>query len=171
MIDGLYSSLVYSGIVKKLVYQFKYRPHLTDLKPVLVELFHEGIIQQENLSPYLRNGSVLMPIPLFVTKQKKRGYNQAEVLARGMGQKLGLGVEDYLIRKRSTVSQFTLDREKRRANILDAFELKKGSGVGDATVLLVDDVVTSGATLIEAAKTLKRAGAKRVFGITLAHGQ
>lgn len=182
MIDGIYSSLVYSGIVKKLVYQFKYQPYLTDLKPVLIDLFYEGIIQHEELKDALQK-SILVPIPLFAAKHRKRGYNQAEILAEGLakrglapqgiGQKTDLPVMNVLIRTKQTVSQFTLDREKRKINMQDAFALKKENkdDIKDSSVLLVDDVVTSGATMIEAAKILKRAGAKTVFGITLAHGQ
>ena len=172
-IDGIYSSLVYAGVVKRLIYQFKYQPHLTDLKELLTELFYEGIIQHEGLQNAFVPSSIVVPIPLHAIKLRKRGYNQVEVLAKGIGKKTGIDVKNILVRSKKTESQFQLDREKRRVNLQNAFVLqdKYKNEIKNKTIVLVDDVVTSGATLLEAAKILKRGGADKVYGITLAHGQ
>lgn len=203
--DGVFSSLVYKGVVKKLVYKFKYNPNLTDLQETLTDLFYEGIIQKEALNKVLEKDSVLIPIPLYKSKMRKRGYNQSLILARGLGKSLNLPVLDCLERIKDTKTQVGLKKEEREENIKGAFALKPkfeyrnskietnsklknsnsqkvsdfGFRASGLCVFLVDDVVTSGATLKEAAKVLKkahsassgRAGELKVYGITLAHGQ
>jgi competence protein ComFC len=172
-IDGTFASVVYEGVVKKLVYTFKYKPYVTGLKKTLVDLFHEGIIQHEALFTALKKDSVFVPIPLHQTKYKRRGYNQAALLAHGLSEKLGVPICNALYRHKKTESQFGLQRADRLQNIKDAFSLdeKEVARLKDKTVFLVDDVVTSGATLSEAAHALKKQGVQRVYGVALAHGQ
>lgn len=159
--------------MKPLIYTFKYKPYLTDLQQVLTDLFYEGLIQKEQLHRFITEKTMLVPIPLHKSKLRGRGYNQAEVLSRGLGKKFGLPTKNLLQRIKNTPSQFKLSREDRISNVKSAFRLKEGkqTEVTHKTVFLVDDVLTSGATLAEAARTLKREGAKAVFGLALAHGQ
>ena len=173
-IDGVFPSLVYKGVVKKLVYVFKYPPYLTDLQTQLIDLFYEGIIQKEQFFSLLQEPSVFIPIPLHEGKFKKRGYNQAKLLAEGLAKRFDVSVVDCLKRVKSTKTQVGLTKEERRKNIEQAFALQ--GTVSEPLqkyqqVFLVDDVVTSGATLQEAAKVLKKAGFTKVWGITLAHGE
>ncbi len=174
-IDGVFSSVIYKGVVKKLIYNFKYAPFLTDLRSLLVELFYEGIIQKEEFLKNLENESIFIPVPLHASKLRKRGYNQASLLALGLCEKLQeTQVIDCLMRSKNTQTQISLTQAKRLDNVKDAFSLKKEHFLTTRNynhVFLVDDVLTSGATLREAAKVLKRAGVKKVWGITLAHGQ
>ncbi len=171
MIDGVFSSLIYRGVAKKLVYQFKYKPHVTDLQKTLLEFFYEGLIQKEMCYRLLQEGGVFIPIPLHKARFRKRGYNQAQLLAAGLSKKFDLPMLDCLERVKNTKTQVGLSKEDREENIHGAFALKKNVRLTDIKqVFLVDDVVTSGATLKEAAKILKKAGVKRVWGVTLAHG-
>jgi competence protein ComFC len=173
-IDGVFSSIVYVGVVKRLVYQFKYKPYVSDLKDFLVELAYEGLIQKEIFYNVLETDSVVIPIPLYKTKLKSRGYNQSALLAKGLAKRFSLPVVDALERVKNTQTQVGLSQEERKENIKDAFEIKNeyvSQLDGIKQVFLIDDIVTSGATLNEAAKLLKRAGVKRVWGVTLAHGQ
>jgi len=173
VIDGAFSGIVYGKIAKKLIYRFKYKPYLHSLGSFLVELLYESIIQSEAFVAVEKSNAVLVPIPLHCSKYRQRGYNQAEILAAGLGKKLRLSVSDLLVRVRATKSQFSLDRSERRENIIGAFAFKEGERetLRGETVFLVDDVLTSGATLLEAAKVLKKAGVEKVYGLTLAHGQ
>ena len=171
--DGTFSSLVYKGIVKKLVYKFKYNSNLTDLKNTLIDLFYEGLIQKEAFYKALSTESVLIPIPIHRSRMRKRGYNQSEILASGLAKKLGLEVINCLERFRDTKTQVGLKKEEREENVKGAFRIKKPESriKNLKIVFLVDDVVTSVATLKEAAKILKKAGVGKVYCITLAHGQ
>lgn len=171
-LEGVFSSLVYQGMVKKLIYQFKYPPHVTHLQALLIDFFSEGLIQQEQCYRVLQSAECLIPIPLHATKLRKRGYNQAKLLADGLGKRFGIPVIDCLIRVKNTKTQVGLTQKERLENSKDAFSIKKVF-VNEQynNVLLVDDVVTTGATLQEASKVLKKAGVQQVWGITLAHGQ
>src|SRR6185437_4841858 len=173
-IDGVFPSLVYKGVVKKLVYVFKYPPYLTDLREQLVDLLYEGIIQKEFFVPLLKESSIFIPIPLHGSKFRKRGYNQSLLMAEGLGRVFTIPVSDCLKRIKLTKSQVGLSKEERKMNISDAFSIKFDISKEAKTyknAILIDDVVTSGATLREAAKVLKKAGFKHVWGVTLAHGE
>lgn len=170
-IDGCFSALTYNKTTKKLIYNFKYKPFLTDLKNVLGGLFYESIIQNENFQKELEKGEwIFAPIPLYSLKLRKRGYNQSEILAKALSEKFNFPTFNILKRTRDTKTQFKLSKKDRLGNIKNAFEIlnKKSSIINNKRIFLVDDVVTTGATLIEAANVLKRAGAKRVLGLTLA---
>lgn len=170
-IDGVFSSLVYKGVTKKLIYQFKFEPYLSDLSSTLGELLYEGIIQQEAFFKAQNSNAILVPIPLHKSRYRKRGYNQALLLAGDLGKRLAMPVRPLLTREKLTKTQVGLTLEERRENIKGAFALEsKELQLSEMTIFLVDDILTSGATLAEAAKVLKKAGAEKVWGITLAHG-
>lgn len=173
-IDGGFSSIVYNPIARKLIYRFKYKPFLLDLQSLLSELFYEGIIQNEIFNKYSKN-AVLLSVPLHSSKFRKRGYNQAEILAKGLSDRLGIPVLNALERVKNTKNQFNLDRKERIDNIRGAFALNSKflihNSLKDVSIFLIDDILTSGSTLLEAASVLKRKGAKAVFGLTLAREQ
>lgn len=172
-IDGVLASVVYAGIIKRLIYQFKFQPYLHNVRTALGELFNEGIIQNETFFTVDKEGAYLVPVPLHPSKERKRGYNHAMLLAKELESSLKLPVVPLLIRQRKTLPQYGLSQKERKDNIKDAFALhEKGKKlVAGKTIFLVDDIVTSGATLQEAASTLKRAGAKEVWGLAFAHGE
>ncbi len=171
-IDGGMASVAYKGVVKKLVYQFKYRPYLSDLHDHITDLFYEGIIQHEQFNSILQTESILVPIPLHRSKQRERGYNHAELLSKNLGKRLGLPTKTLLKRKKKTQIQANLKREERLENMKDAFEIVNEQKMADVKqVILVDDIITTGATMLEAAKVLKKEGIEHVWGIALAHGK
>jgi competence protein ComFC len=168
VIDGAFSAIAYKGIVKKLIYNFKYKPYLSDLKKSLVELFYESVIQQEIFQKAYKTSPILIPIPLSKKRLKSRGYNHAELLAEGLSKSLNLKLIDALVRTRETKSQFGLTLKERKENIKNAFSLDSKFIIRNSTIFLVDDILTTGSTLLEAAKILKKNGAKKVYGLTLA---
>jgi ComF family protein len=173
VIDGAFSSIVFGRVAKKLVYRLKYKPFLHNLKDFMTDLFYEGLIQNEDFMRIRQEKALLVPIPLYKAKFNQRGYNQAAYLAQGIGDKFSLPTVDILERVRATSPQSRLHRDERRENIKGAFKIacSDGKNVQGKTLFLVDDVLTSGATLAEAASILKRAGAEKVYGLTLAHGE
>lgn len=111
---------------------------------------------------------LIVPVPLFPGREKWRGYNQSALLAEALGARLGLDVcADALRRVRDTRSQVGLSRQERQRNVSDAFTAR-ADRVAGRRVLLVDDVVTTGATLSACAASLYRAGAAEVWAATLA---
>ncbi len=177
-IDGGLASVKYAGTMKRLIAAFKFRPYLSDLNHVLADLFYEGLIQNEQFNKILGKETVFVPIPLYSQKERERGYNHAGLLAKGLEKRFGIRVVDLLKRVRKTESQMKLDREERKKNMNGAFEVKqnkivkiKNKKLCELQMILVDDIITSGTTMLEAAKVLKKAGAEKVWGIALAHGK
>lgn len=172
-IDGVFSAISYKGVAKKMIIKFKYDPYLTGIKTVLSDLFYEGLIQKEEFHKILDSANaILVPIPLFHTRERKRGYNHAHILANELSKKLGLPVFKVLKRIRNTKTQFNLGREERRKNLKDAFAIvpEFKSQIKGKQIFLVDDVFTTGSTLLSAGNVLKRSGAQSVWGLTLARG-
>ncbi|MFO1518055.1 MAG: ComF family protein [bacterium] len=110
----------------------------------------------------------LIPLPLHLFRLWRRGYNQSVLLGRGIGKRLGIPLElKSMVRTRSETAQALKNREERIRKIIGAFRLKNPERFKGKRVLLIDDVYTTGATLREAAKVLKKAGAS-VCALTLA---
>ncbi len=177
-LDGLTSIFRYDGVVRSAVKSIKYR-FVSDLSEEFISLIPSSYFQliTYNTSTILSVNSqltILIPIPLHISRFHFRGFNQAEVLGRIFSQRLHIPIKaDILKRIRKTIPQVEMkDREKRLKNMDGVFavnnlSMKKWS---NTTILLFDDVYTTGATLRSAANVLKRAGVKKVWGITLAHG-
>jgi len=168
IIDGAFAGISYKGIVKKLIYNFKYKPFLSDLKNSLVDLFYESIIQNEIFQKIYPSRPALVPIPLHKKRLRSRGYNHAKLLAEGLSKKLDLRLIETLERTRETKSQFGLNLKDRKENLKDAFILNTKYKILNTNVFLVDDILTTGSTLLEAANVLKRNGVKKVWGLALA---
>lgn len=119
----------------------------------------------------LAGADLVAPVPLHRWRLFRRRYNQAALLARSVGRRAGVAVvPDLLVRRRATPTQGGLDRKGRKRNVKGAFRLRPGRGerVRGKRVVLVDDVLTTGATLAECTRVLLHAGAARVDVLTLA---
>ncbi|MBI5174834.1 MAG: ComF family protein [Candidatus Melainabacteria bacterium] len=166
----------YEGVFQSLIHKIKYQGEAAlcfDLAIVL-----HGLIAAF-LNP--ENNYLLLPIPLHNRRQKERGYNQCEVLARALcrlnkehrrfkGKAAAITFKPLLLRAKDTPPQHSLTRQERIANVESAFALKKGcaSTIAGSRIILLDDVLTSGATAHEAAQLLLSAGAREVVVLTLA---
>ena len=112
----------------------------------------------------------IIPVPLFADRLQKRGYNQAYLLSKPIENSMSITCQpDLLTRYRDTNQQVGLNAEERRENVKDAFIASKD--VAYRSILLVDDVVTTGSTLDACARSLFEAGAQSVFAITVSHAQ
>jgi ComF family protein len=126
------------------------------------------------IAPALRPVAVdiVAPVPLHWLKRWRRGFNQSEVLAHCLARHLNVPCRPRWLRRiRSTGEQKALSASARRDNVRDAFRAGRGARLHGRTVLLVDDVLTTGATAHEAARALRAAGAARVIVAVLAHGR
>ena len=111
----------------------------------------------------------MVPVPLHRDRQRERGYNQAELIARPLAKRLGLKLERYLLaRTRPRPPQLVLSRSEHWKSVRGAYATREGLQVDNLRVLLVDDVLTTGATLDACARALKKAGAAAVLGLTVA---
>ena len=113
----------------------------------------------------------VVPVPTYWGRRLMRGFSAAEILAESVAERAGLKVSRRLVHmSRATEKQGKLSITKRRKNMIGAFELSKKADVAGKTVLIIDDVMTSGATVSELAKRLKKAKAKAVYVAVLARG-
>lgn len=163
-IDGVTSLTLYRGPIRSLVRQLKY--HGVTVTQQLVSQVLQTYLKHESL--YLPP-AIILPIPLHQNSQNQRGFNQAAIIAQALANQTGYPtLQNVLQRHKNTNSQTKLSKGERQSNMLGAFSLATTENIKGASFILVDDVFTTGATLKEAAKVLKRAGAKQVFGFALA---
>lgn len=156
----------FGGVLRELLHQFKYG-RATWLCQDLADLLHGCVLAHYAADEV----DLVVPVPLHKQKQRDRGYNQAAVLAAALAPRLQRPYAgDVLVRTRATPTQTRLHADQRQCNVRNAFAARAPEWVRGRTVLLVDDVMTTGATLSEAAATLKRAGAWRVWAATVARG-
>lgn len=160
----LYSGDFRNPYLRELIHQFKYQ-NLSDLKDLLIE----RLIQTLESAPYLEE-VILVPIPLFWRRKLKRGFNQAQILAEGLAKRQSKKVLNALSRVKDTLSQVGLKKKERSKNLKKAFQISPAfkAFIKNNTIILIDDVVTTGTTLMEAAKVLKKNGAKEVWGLVVA---
>ncbi|MBO7191403.1 MAG: ComF family protein [Elusimicrobiaceae bacterium] len=158
------SAWIFNTSSRALVHGLKYA-HADYLAP------HMGLQMARNFSTYpeLAAAQLVMAVPLFPSRKRNRGYNQSELLARWFSQYTGLPSEEgVLLRQRDTVSQTRLGRKARLENMSGAFVCVHPEKIKRKTILLIDDVATTGATLEGCAAALKAAGAKQVLAYTYA---
>jgi competence protein ComFC len=169
-VKGSFTGLVFNTVTKKLMYQFKYRPYLSGLSSFLGDLLYESLVQKEGFIKALESKPILVPIPLYSSKLKKRGYNQSELLARELAKRFDLEVVDCLERIKVTKSQVGLTKKERKENVRGAFEIKQNhvSQLMKKNIFMVDDVLTTGSTFSEACLVLKKNGAGTIWAIAFA---
>jgi len=161
-IDRLLPIYRYGGAARNAVRALKYQ-QITALAPVMAAPMATH--------PFTLHGrfDCVVPMPKHRDQACDRGYNQAGLLAQNVARSLGLRLlEDGLIKTRATPSQVGLDRRQRAMSLRDAFQAGSGYDFNGAHVLLIDDVATTGSTLMQCAAALKRAQARRVSAIVYA---
>lgn len=160
---GCWSVLEYRDTVREAVHRYKFTP-VRARGEALGKLMAQCVQDHPEVQP-----EIITWVPLSRKRRRKRGFDQAEELARTMGRELGLPVEGVLKKDADTRQQSSIrDKEVRRANVLGVYSLQSGAEVRGKCLLLVDDVVTSGSTLSACAKVLAEAGAEKVWCVTLA---
>jgi ComF family protein len=149
----------------RIVHQLKYRGW-----SALAAVMSEAMASAWLTSTVANEVTAITPVPTTSSRQRERGYNQAGLLARAVARKLGRECKELLERGASTSTQTTLQPAARGANVAGAFQLSSQSRnrVADAHILIVDDVLTTGATTIECTRTLVAAGARSTSVLTFA---
>ncbi len=167
-LNGLVSIWEYEGVIRKAILALKYK-YATEITQLLKELIVEQF-QNSNFKYQISNLGTLSPIPLHWHRQNVRGFNQSIEIGKSISEAMNWKfLPDLLIKKQSTISQAELSGDDRRQNLRGVFALNPDSKfqIPDS-IIIFDDVFTTGSTLREAAKVLKRAGVQKVWGLTIA---
>lgn len=161
-IDGVFCATSYEdGLAQRMVQQLKYEG---------VDALAQPIAEVMGVVRIIDRDYCVIPIPLHAKRYMQRGYNQAAVIAYAFADKNGYAYADALCRNRATRSQVGLHRDERQKNMHGVFSMRKNSDVRGRSILLIDDVFTTGSTVASAARVLKDAGAREVMVFTFAHG-
>ncbi len=159
----------YAGALRDLIHLFKYQ-RIKSAAPTLGRLLKQAVTAIETIET--KDPLLVIPVPLWPGKRRARGFNQAEEIARAFCLSSAAGSIQFcttlLARTRDTASQTGLTRRQRQANLRGAFTVVHAEPLRERSVLLVDDVMTTGATAGECARVLLRAGAKQVYVATIA---
>ncbi len=160
------SVAIYDGVIKQAIHKFKFRGKRvlsTPLSGLLIK-YLEGYPFGVDLSKV----TLITMVPLYRDRERKRGFNQSQLLATLITKHYNVPFkENILVRTRKTRPQFDLKRSERFTNVAGAFRVTREEAISGKTILLIDDILTTGATVSECAKALKQGGASRVFVLTL----
>ena len=153
-----------SGKLQDLIHALKYN-----------QKFRIGFFLGELLGDRKKNyiekwdADLIMPIPLFHLKKIERGYNQADYIAKGLSKSMGIRNKVSVARRiKNTTSQTKLDSAERSENMQNAFSIRKPKIINGKNIIIVDDVITTGITVLELAKKLKENGANKVYVLSVA---
>ena len=156
---------LYQGVLKDTILLYKYKKYKV-LGKLLARLVYQGLKKDDRL---WWGVEAIISVPLHPARKKARGFNQSRVLARELGKIVNIDIiEGVLVKPVNVPPQTTLNALERKKNIKGAFKVRDKAKIKDKTILLVDDVFTTGATLQEGSAVLIKAGAKEVRGITVA---
>ncbi|MBU0634951.1 MAG: ComF family protein [Candidatus Omnitrophica bacterium] len=162
--DRAFSVTRYEGMVKTIIHALKYgkKIRLAEQVSALMSAFCHDFLN-------LKEVDLIVPVPLHKRRFKERGFNQSQLLAESLARRLCLTTcKQVLLRRKNTRSQTRLDRRQRLDNVNNAFTCKNAQLISGKSILLVDDIFTTGSTLDACAHVLKKAGAKNVYALTLA---
>ena len=150
-----HAPFVYEGMVKDSILAYKFRGNEESFRGLSAFLAKE-------LWPFSKKWDVVTNVPVSHKRKKERGFDQSQRLAKHTARLLGLPYQQVLEKYRDTKPQHTLSKEERKINLKDAYRLRKGADVKGRRFLLIDDVVTTGSTLLECVSVLFEAGAVSV---------
>lgn len=164
--DRAFSPCVYRGLIKDLIHEFKYRQKAflgRTLSRLLIEFIKEYNLPIDYID-------YIIPIPLHKSRLREREFNQAEILSNAVAQEFNKEIlNDVLIRSRLTKTQTELESVQRFENLRGSFSIVNNCALKRKNVLLIDDVITTGATCSEAALALKNSQVNIVFALSLAN--
>ena len=164
-IDGLLSLWKYQGVIRKAILALKYK-YATEIVKELQSCMVKELEKRIFLLP---TRYFFTPVPIHWYRENYRGFNQSEIVGKTIAKKFNWKfIPDLIIRKKSTASQVELKGSERRKNVQDAFFLNNSYIPNSKSYILFDDVCTTGSTIKEAARVLKRNGADKVWGLTIA---
>lgn len=160
-ISKIYAAFTYSEFSRLPIFRLKYAGKTMLAKPLAKIISSEIEFIEVD---------IIVPVPLHVNRLKERGYNQAALIACELSLLLNIPAYDIIMRIKDTEKQFNLQTNQKWSNVEGAFNLKVGVDIKDKTILIVDDILTTGATIFQCASLLVESGAKNIYVAVFACG-
>lgn len=151
----------YGGVIKTLILKFKYESNFT--AGYLLSNFLIEMIEEEKI-----NADVICYVPMTKKAEKKRGFNQCKLMARNIGYHTNIPVSNCIKKIKNTKEQKTLTKEERIINLKGVFKINNVKDIKNKNVILIDDIMTTGATISECKYILKKSGVKQIIVLTIA---
>ena len=173
-LDGLVSIWDYDGVIKEAIHNIKYAGLFDMLKDLTKDAFKLiSLDQSQRFDPFLtflsQDNTYITYVPMFLKKERQRGFNQAKIISQEIAQKINKPAISLLEKIRETKDQASLIKEDRLQNVKDSFVTSLAHELSSCkSCLLVDDVFTTGTTMQECCKVLKKSGIEKVWGFVLA---
>ena len=154
----------YEGKIRELLLKFKFTE-----KPYICNFFAEIISSNEKFSSYIKGYDYIIPVPMFVDNKKNRGYNQSELIAKKLSKKIGVEcITDCLEKVKMNQTQSRLNETERAKNVRGVYKIKNEEKLRDKKILLLDDIYTTGSTVGECKRELRRAKPKKIDVLVMA---
>ncbi len=156
--------LKYENIIREKIIEYKFNE-----KTYMYSTLEKIILNDEKICSFLKKYDIIIPVPLYPKKKLERGYNQTELIAKKIAKDLQIKVDTKLLKKIiDTRKQSTLTKQERKSNVKDAFKLKSSKKIEGKKVILFDDIYTTGSTMNECSRIIKKSGAKEIAILTIA---
>ncbi len=156
--------LKYEGIIRDKLIEYKFND-----KPYLYRMFYEILIKDKNACDFFKGYDIIIPVPIHKKRKSLRGYNQSELIAKKLSDRLKMPMYiDVLKKQINTIPQSSLGKKARKINAQNVYKVDNTQKIKNKNVVVLDDIYTTGATANECIKVLKDAGAYRVGIITIA---
>lgn len=155
----------YDGIIRDKIVQYKFND-----KIYIYKSFVDLILKNKKIYSFLKNYDIIVPVPISKKRKRQRGYNQSELLAKGICEKIStLKLQTQVLYKKvNNVPQSTLSKKDRMDNVKNVYKLRNSNNLENKKIVLLDDVFTTGNTVNECSRLLKIAGAQTVDVLTIA---
>lgn len=162
--EELISIFKYEGLIREKIIQYKFQD-----KSYIYNTFAKIILKNEKVCGLLKKYDIIIPVPIHRKRKLQRGYNQTQLIAKEIAKNIDIKLcDDVLVKSKNTIAQSKLNKNKRKQNIKGAFKVLDLERIQGKNILLFDDIFTTGSTVNECSKILKKAGAKTVGVLTIA---
>ena len=162
--DELMSIFKYEGMVRKLILNYKFNE-----KSYMYMTFVNLLLKDKKIFENIKNYDTIIPVPISKKRQKERGYNQCELIAKEIAKKIKLEYRNNcLIKTKNIIEQNKLNKEEREKNIIGVYNLENGQLLENKKILLIDDIYTTGSTVNECSKILRKANPNKIGILTIA---
>ena len=160
----LISILKYEGIIRDKILQYKFED-----TAYIYKTFAKIVLKNKKVCGLLKKYDIIIPVPIHKKRKLQRGYNQTQLIAKEISKNIDIKLcNNVLVKNKNTIAQSKLNKNKRKQNIKGAFKALNVQNIQGKSVLLFDDIYTTGSTANECSKILKEAGAKTVGVLTIA---